>query len=62
MGSGRGRRNSVKRSKRSSVSRKAPGLRAQKWESRARRRWRRCRESVPPKEAMVAEDCWEACE
>ena len=48
IGRGRGRRNSVKRSKRSSGSRKKDGDREERVVRRVRRRWRRVRESEPP--------------
>jgi hypothetical protein len=51
IGSGRGRRHSVYRSKRSSLSRKRAGAREERVVRRVRRRRRRFRESRPPWEA-----------
>ena len=51
IGRGRGRRNSVYKSKRSSGSRKREGESEDRVVRRARRRRRRCRDSMPPWEA-----------
>lgn len=55
-GRGRGRRNSVYKSKRSSGSRKRDGEREEMVVRRARRRRRRCRDSGPPWEESGVAD------
>lgn len=56
MGRGKGRRNSVYMSNRSSGSRKREGEREERVVRRARRRRRRCRDSEPPWEESGVDD------